>query len=304
MIDRRIVEITAFTHQGSVRDHNEDALVVASWLRSAPMIAPERWRFALDRPIVCAIADGMGGQAAGEVASRLAVTRLRDEASRVESADDVATLLTEINAEIFAQMEREPSALRMGTTVVGLVFLPDRLVWFNVGDSRLYRHRNGFLRQISIDDVPALASGRGNAGPRATHEIRQALGGAATFRRVEPHVDTEELAVQSRWLLCSDGLTDMLDLDAMESCMASDDLEGARALFDRAMAAGGHDNVSIVIASVGQEEEPPPNASAADVADPGVVSSTENTTCVEARSAGGAILVTAAVATDFLALLA
>jgi serine/threonine protein phosphatase PrpC len=257
MSGARFIQVTAFTHRGLVRQRNEDAIVVGTWLRNAQMSEPEQLRFELGTPLLCAVADGMGGHAAGDVASRIAVQRLSENAADVTSADDVVALLRDINARIFAEMDQDPATRRMGTTVVGLVLLPNRLVWFNVGDSRLYRHRNGFLRQISVDDVPAVARAAAGGSMRLSHQIVQSLGGAATFQPVDPHVEADELPVPSRWLLCSDGLTDMIDLDTIEACMAGTDRQAVETLFERAIAAGGHDNVSLVIVSVGEAEEPP-----------------------------------------------
>jgi serine/threonine protein phosphatase PrpC len=268
MSGARFVEVTAFTHRGLMRERNEDAIVVGTWLRNAPMSEAEQLRFELDRPLLCAVADGMGGHAAGDVASRLAVQHLSENAAGLTDADDVVALLRDINARIFAEMDKDPATRRMGTTVVGLVLLHDRVVWFNVGDSRLYRHRNGFLRQISVDDVPAVVRAAADAGARMrlSHQIIQSLGGAPTFQTVEPHVEADELPVPSRWLLCSDGLTDMIDIDGIEACMAGTDREAVDALFECAMRAGGHDNVSLVIVSVVEAEEPPAAEPSADPA--------------------------------------
>jgi serine/threonine protein phosphatase PrpC len=130
----------------------------------------------------------------------------------------------------------------MGTTVVGLLLAADRVVWFNIGDSRLYRCGEGTLRQISIDDVPP--GGR-------TGMITQSLGGSFGFLPVEAHIGSATLAVPSRWLLCSDGLTDMLSLEEIARGMEAGDEEAAQNLIQAALAAGGHDNISIIIVSVG-----------------------------------------------------
>jgi serine/threonine protein phosphatase PrpC len=233
MSDVPFADVTAFTHRGRVRPANEDAIAVRRWIRSDPMPEPERWRVDLEEPLLCVVADGMGGHEAGEVASRLTAKGLSERAS-----------------QLFAAMEQDPSTRGMGTTVAGIILVRGRLIWFNAGDSRIYRFRNGFLRQISVDDVPAVASTGAEGGMRRSHEIIQSLGGAPTFQPVDPHVGDDELAIPSRWLLCSDGLTDMVDLDSMEQCLASGDSEAVAALFERAMEAGGDDNVSIVIVSV------------------------------------------------------
>jgi serine/threonine protein phosphatase PrpC len=128
----------------------------------------------------------------------------------------------------------------MGTTVVGLLLSATRAVWFNVGDSRIYRHRGGRLEQLSVDDVPS--------GPRSGL-ITQTLGGSPGFLPMAPHIGEEDLVLPSRWLLCSDGLTDMLGDAEIERALAASDEDALRALFTAAMQAGGADNISIVLVS-------------------------------------------------------
>ena len=235
-----VIEITAFTHPGRVREDNEDSITVAGWVSDVAMAGLRRSRHELDEPLICAVADGLGGHSAGEVASRYTVKRL---AAQNYGEASVAAVLAAINAELYQTMAAQRSFLGMGTTVVGLLLFADRVVWFNVGDSRLYRHRDGALHQISVDDVPA--------GER-TGMITQSLGGSFAFAPIEPHIGTQALTIPSRWLLCSDGLTDMLGANEIARCMEASDEEAARNLVETAMAAGGYDNISIIIVSVGR----------------------------------------------------
>jgi serine/threonine protein phosphatase PrpC len=120
----------------------------------------------------------------------------------------------------------------------------DHLV--GAGEQR-YRERGGRIEQLSVDDVPP--------GPR-NGVITQTLGGCRSFFPISPHIGGEDfseenLLLRSRWLLCSDGLTDMLGDAEIERMFAASDEEALRALFAAAMAAGGRDNISIVVASAG-----------------------------------------------------
>ena len=136
------------------------------------------------------------------------------------------------------------------TTVVGIVFFQNQSIWFNIGDSRLYQHHKDHLRQISIDDVPDSVKGHISGQGRQSHAITQALGGTKTIQPLAPHMGVNDLVAPSRWLLCSDGLTDMVDNDAIEKCMEAADLDAVLQLFNLAMVAGGEDNLSIIIASI------------------------------------------------------
>jgi serine/threonine protein phosphatase PrpC len=114
-----------------------------------------------------------------------------------------------------------------------------------VGDSRIYQCSEGRLEQLSVDDVPP--------GPRSGL-ITQTLGGAPYFVPIAPHTGRLELALPSRFLLCSDGLTDMLDDAEIERALAGSDEDAVRALFAAAMQAGGADNLSVIIVSVRERE--------------------------------------------------
>jgi serine/threonine protein phosphatase PrpC len=242
MDDPPHIEVTAFSHKGRVRENNEDSIAVAGWVSDVEMSAPRRSRHALADPLLFAVADGMGGHAGGEVASRYAVKRLAEECPS-EGAADIVARLARINAELYRTMQAVPALLGMGTTVVGLLLGARRAVWFNVGDSRIYRQRGGRLEQLSIDDVPP--------GPRSGI-ITQTLGGSYAFLPIAPHLGVvnlgeEDATLPSRWLLCSDGLTDMLGDAEIERAMAASDEDALRAMFTAAMQAGGADNISVVL---------------------------------------------------------
>jgi serine/threonine protein phosphatase PrpC len=233
------IEVNAFTHEGRRRANNEDSITVGGWVSDVAMSGPRRSRHELTAPFLVAVADGMGGHAAGEVASRYAIKRLAAESLAGER--DVAATLIAINAELYQTMAAEPEFRGMGTTAVGLLLTPSEAIWFNLGDSRIYRQRYGQLEQLSTDDVPP--------GERSGI-ITQCLGGAPSFTRISPHIGAEPLTIPSRWLLCSDGLTDMLPEEIIASMMEGNDEEAVRDLFTLAMEAGGDDNISIIVVSV------------------------------------------------------
>jgi serine/threonine protein phosphatase PrpC len=249
MTARAFVDITAFTHQGLVRRTNEDSIVVGDWIESVPMAAPRQWRCDLAAPRLLAIADGMGGHAAGEVASAFAARRLCAEAPQAGDADALGALLQTIDGELHAQMAARPQWLGMGTTAVGLLLLARRYLWFNVGDSRLYRYGDGRLAQISHDDVPDPRPG----SMKRSGLLTQCLGGGASAAPLNPHLGGGELPVPSRWLLCSDGLSDMVEHARMEEGLARPDRAAVAALVRLAMDAGGADNISVIVASVSAE---------------------------------------------------
>ena len=236
-----IAQISAFTHRGRVRAQNEDTIVVGDWVSPPEMDTPRVFRQPLSAPLVCAIADGMGGHSAGEVASRTAAQAVAG-AGELASLERVRACLQQIDDALNHMMVEDVALAGMGTTIAGLV-LRDPLIWFNVGDSRLYDCSGGRLAQVSVDDTPA--------GPRSGL-ITQSLGGGLPEAPV-PHVGAAPLTLPARFLLCSDGVTDMLEDDDIADCLALPDADAVLQLFDLAMRAGGMDNVSVVVARVEED---------------------------------------------------
>ena len=240
---------TAFTHQGAVRAGNEDTIAVGDWIKRLPMAAPVVLEHEVEAPLICLVADGMGGHAAGDVASRTVAERLSRRAAEATDAAAVIRLLHEANAELFALMDESPVWSGMGTTVAGVVVAPSGLVVFNVGDSRVYRIEPGSLVQLSTDDTPGPKLPDGRTAAYTTSIITQVLGGHGPIRpgeEIVPHVLTEPLADGARYLVCSDGLTDMLAPPEIAALVGDDDQVSAQALFEAAMAEGD-DNVSLIL---------------------------------------------------------
>ncbi len=252
------MEVTAVTHRGNVRSHNEDTIVVDGWTCGDTMDAPRQSAHGFEPSTLVAVADGMGGHVGGREASRRAAEGLVRLIAGDAGPAEVAAAVRTVNRELFDAAAENPALRGMGTTVAGIVATAARTVWFNVGDSRVYSVRQGFLRQLSVDDVPA----GGPAGGRIT----QALGGAHTFLEIEPHVGSESTRAGRRYLLCSDGLTDALPLETVERALSDDDRALVGELLAAALAAGAPDNVSIVLAGVrppsGDTDRPPGDAHA------------------------------------------
>ena len=246
---------TAFTDQGAVRASNEDTIAVGDCITSGPMDGPLVLEHTVTAPLICLVADGMGGHAAGEVASRTVAERLSRRAAEATDEVRVARLLHEANDELFGLMNESPVWYGMGTTVAGVVVAPSGVLVFNVGDSRAYRIEAGGLVQLSTDDTPGPKLPDGRTAVYTSSIITQALGGYGPDRpgeRIAPHVLSEPLADGARYLICSDGLTDLLDAAAIEELLGEDDQASARALFEGAMARGGDDNISLILLRIQQ----------------------------------------------------
>jgi PPM family protein phosphatase len=241
---------TAFTHQGAARATHEDTIAVGDWIASEPMAAPAAFEHTSAEPLICLVADGMGGHAAGEVASRAVALHLCRRAAAATDASRLAALLRAADAELYALMRERPDWGGMGTTVAGISLGPERVIAFNVGDSRVYRIEERALVQLSTDDTPGPKLEDGRTAAMTSHLVTQSLGGAYAQSGIVPHLLEEPLADGARYLVCSDGLTDMLASPEIEARLQEDDEASAQALFTAAMAQGGDDNISLILLRV------------------------------------------------------
>ncbi|MFE0374749.1 PP2C family protein-serine/threonine phosphatase [Streptomyces inhibens] len=242
------ITVTALSHPGLLRDHNEDSLVVGPWTLCGTVTEnPQTLVFPLGTPLVVAVADGIGGQPAGEVASALTVRQLASCGPSLDSEEAVRDALDLCNHAVYAAADRDPELITMGTTVAGAVVLAESLLVFNVGDSRVLDATEHGLRQVSVDDSPPPAPGR-----RTTSLVTQALGGAPEFSAITPHVMTSPLSAGDRYLVCTDGLTDPVPEDALDDLLRAHD--GGRAAFElwkSAIEAGGPDNITLALIGIG-----------------------------------------------------
>lgn len=236
----------ARTDVGRVRTQNEDAYLAV----------PEAGAFA--------VADGLGGHAAGEVASRLAVRVLADHVGPTgpDRSPEVArkTLLAalrESNRVILEEAGRDPALRGMGTTLTALLLADDR-AWAigHVGDSRAYRLRGGSLERLTRDHTVVqqlvergrLTEEQARVHPRSS-VLTRALG---IEREVEAELYDGRARAGDRFLLCSDGLTAMVPEDRIQELLeeAGDPSEVADRLVGAANQAGGADNITVLVLDV------------------------------------------------------
>ncbi|MFI9050386.1 PP2C family protein-serine/threonine phosphatase [Streptomyces sp. NPDC053427] len=247
----RYVTVTALSHTGLVRDHNEDSLVAGPWTLCGTVTEnPQTLVFPLGHPLVVAVADGIGGQPGGEVASELTVRQLATVGAALDSEEALRDALNVCNHAVYAAAGRDPALATMGTTVAGVVVLPDSLLVFNVGDSKVLAATPDGLRQLSTDDSPPPSPGR-----RTTSLITQSLGGGLRFTPVVPHLAVTPLSLSDRYLACTDGLTDPVPEDALDALLRTHGNDNGKAAFElwkAAIEAGGPDNITLALIAVGE----------------------------------------------------
>lgn len=227
----------ARTDRGLLRSNNQDSV------------------FAGERLLV--VADGMGGHAAGDMASRLVVAAfvpLDAEAPASNLLRGLARATQEGNAAIADVVQENPDLDGMGTTVTALLFDGDRIGVCHVGDSRAYIYRDGVLHQLTHDDTfvqSLIDEGRISEEDAAHHPQRSLLLKALNGTDLDPSLTVREASVGDRYLLCSDGLPAVVSAEAIADALGDGDPDAAAdALVQLALVGGGPDNVTVVVADV------------------------------------------------------
>jgi serine/threonine protein phosphatase PrpC len=232
-----VLRYAARSDVGLVRSNNEDSVYAGARL--------------------LALADGMGGHAAGEVASQLAIAALAQLDDDEPGGDLLGKLYDAVqqgNSAIAAQVEMEPELEGMGTTLTAILFAGDRLGLVHIGDSRCYLLRDGELTQITRDDTfvqTLVDEGRISPEEAHSHPQRSLIMRALTGHEVEPTLTMREVRAGDRYLLCSDGLSDPVsDETILEALKIPDVTDAAERLIELALRGGGPDNVTVVVADV------------------------------------------------------
>ena len=228
-----IGRVAAITDPGRTRRHNEDAYVI--------------------EPPLFAIADGMGGAQAGEVASRLATAALKEADANGGGEQRIADLIQEANRRVYDRSSSDPNTSGMGTTITVALVEGDYVSFGHVGDSRAYLIRNAQMEQLTEDHSlvnELLKTGKLSREEAETHPQRSVITRALG---TDPDVDVDTFSVQAEtgdlFLLCSDGLTDMVSEESILEVVERnrDDIDGAlRALVKAANRGGGQDNITVV----------------------------------------------------------
>jgi protein phosphatase len=205
------------------------------------------------RPYVIAVADGLGGQAAGEIASRDVLVAFRDEIALLETglsptavSQRLVEIARDIQDELLTRGRANPRHRGMATTLTAVVVYEERLFLAHAGDSRCYVLRNGALRQVSRDHTLREFSG----DSRIPSNILANCFGSEEDFFIEAQQFSSEGEPGDLFLLCSDGLSDMVPDDVMERTLSEfEDLDAAGArLLELAHAGGGRDNITFILA--------------------------------------------------------
>ncbi|MFF6996048.1 Stp1/IreP family PP2C-type Ser/Thr phosphatase [Streptomyces sp. NPDC008313] len=233
------LRFAAGSHKGMIREGNEDSGYAG--------------------PRLLAIADGMGGQAAGEVASSEVISTivaLDDDVPGSDILTSLGTAVQRANDQLRMMVEEDPQLEGMGTTLTALLWTGQRLGLVHVGDSRAYLLRDGVLTQITQDHTwvqRLVDEGRITEEEATTHPQRSLLMRAlGSGEHVEPDLSIREVRAGDRYLICSDGLSGVVSHQTMEDTLASyqGPQETVQELIQLALRGGGPDNITVIVADV------------------------------------------------------
>lgn len=271
------VDVAAATNVGRVRPINEDYYLVMRFRRSLEHLCTNLVRDATlgDYDLTgygLLVADGLGGMTGGEVASRTALTRLveliietpdwimsLEEPTKAEAVlDRMTERFFRVDQTLKKQADDDPSLSGMGTTLTAAAILKNDLIVGHVGDSRAYLFRNGTLTQLTRDHTVAqelIDAGISNAADAVTRSMRHVLTAAlgSLGNRIKPEVQRLQLRPFDEILLCSDGLTQMVDDVTIASALRTSHsaAKACEDLTSLALAAGGRDNITVIVARLG-----------------------------------------------------
>lgn|SRR5574344_213620 len=241
------IAITGETNMGKKRTNNEDMGLVQNQLVCDDIVRAI-FDTSTDDPVIAAVADGMGGREDGEIASMFVIEKLREwrevlpqdaDANAINTSFD--NWIMDTNKKLREMSSNRTENRRMGSTLVGMVFADNAIVGFNVGDSRLYRLRDGWLRQISKDHSQRNLK---HDNTIASNIIYNCFGAVkdtfADYFNLTDNVNAGDV-----YLICSDGLSDLLDDDTLEELLNKEATTSQ--LIAAANEAGGKDNITVVM---------------------------------------------------------
>lgn len=242
------LEIHAVNDIGCFRTNNEDMMSVGGiLLRDASLELPVEIDDESDSYFYILVSDGMGGHEKGEEASELLLKCISDSfmdgrISPENAEDSLRELVAEVSLTLNRRGIEENQERILGCTLTGVIWIGAKAYLVNAGDSRTYRLRNGILKQLTTDDTERGITGDENASKLLLNAIG---GGSHGWLTVEDI--TDRIMEGDTILVCSDGLTDMVDDEGIEEILCSNE-RPAESLVETANRNGGADNISVIVA--------------------------------------------------------
>ncbi|MBR5211123.1 MAG: serine/threonine-protein phosphatase [Bacteroidales bacterium] len=242
------LEIHAVNDIGCSRTNNEDMMSVGGiLLRDASLELPVEIDDESDSYFYILVSDGMGGHEKGEEASELLLKCISDSfmdgrISPENAEENLRKLVYEVSCTLNMRGIEENQERILGCTLTGVIWIGARTYLVNAGDSRTYRLRSGILKQLTTDDTERGITGDENASKL----LLNAIGGGSHGRLTVEDI-TDRIMEGDTILVCSDGLTDMVDDEGIEEILCRNE-RPAESLVETANRNGGADNISVIVA--------------------------------------------------------
>ena len=241
------VNYACTSHIGNVRNVNQDNFIcVGQYMNpmdEKDVSLPLTGTFSQKNPLLFGIFDGMGGEEKGEVASYIASKMASSISFGKDLSKDLLDFCHAANAEI-CKYAKENGIFSMGTTAAMLAFSKKKIILCNIGDSKIFRFSDGELNQISIDHV--VTSVFGMKPP-----LSQNLGIPVEELIIDPYLARGGYKDGDIYLICSDGLTDMVSVEDIRSVLMTDAIDEAIVkLLDMALENGGKDNITVILCRI------------------------------------------------------
>ena len=238
---------------GRIREKNEDNYIFCGmYNEKTEKHVEHQKKLCLTEPMLYGIFDGMGGEAYGEVASRLMAMVCQKYQLHPGHLQKDACALCQIGNE-FVTREEELRGLSMGSTASMLIF-HEKVLACNVGDSPIFLYRDGALRKIYEEQTEKKIYEQmkfaGVLNKKKKYRLLQHIGMQGEGVRISPYVEEIEVKDQDIFLICSDGLTDMVSEEVIEQELSVFDDDGAKRLVNLALENGGYDNVTVILVKV------------------------------------------------------
>lgn len=244
------IRYSCLSHVGKCRKGNEDNFICNGTYMDGnekPMRFPLSGSLSNGQRMLMGVFDGMGGEECGEIASLLAAKCASEISPGSNPLEDVSKFCRDANRRI-CDYSSEHGIFSMGTTAAVLAFYDDEIVLCNIGDSKIFRFADKKLEQISVDHYAIAAYGQ-------KPPLSQSLGIPETEMRIEPHMARGKYNDGDIYLLCSDGLTDMVSMEDIGNILSKTEFDAVSTrLLNMALDNGGRDNITIMLCRVEREK--------------------------------------------------
>jgi len=244
--------IEYITNTGLKRDHNEDSILVGDLLISSQSMETSEHMHLDQSKLICVVADGMGGHAKGEVASKFVLEKIKSKKDDMFDVDSVKKVLWSISEEMAIYAEDNSQYLNMGTVLAGVLIIDEKMVIFSVGDCRVYENAFGYANQLSEDHSLVYSlykSGEITYDQIQTHPKKNIVTSAFIGNKNQilkdifiKEIDTN--VAKNGLLLCSDGTWESLDIAEIESCFTTSTITESLKL--KVLETEATDNFSVI----------------------------------------------------------